>query len=263
MYSMKAEDIIQQMEALRDDAQREVLMRFFKTAPGEYGAGDEFLGIRNPTVRLVVKEYALLPPDELPSLLRHSWHEVRLCGYLILLARYLRLASPRLRDDSSAIALRDDIIRFYLSHLDGMNNWDLVDLSSPKMLGHWLLAPSEWMPTAEHKRQLLDEMAADGILWHQRMVMVSTWYPSRMADPSWALRYARRFLHHPHDLMHKATGWMLREMGKTCPEMLAAFLERHADIMPRTMLRYAIEKLPERERRYWMEHGRKRHAPTL
>ena len=253
---MKAADLIEQMEALRDDRQRDMLLRFFKTQPGEYGEGDEFLGIRNPMVRLIVRECAELPLQEIETLLENRWHEVRLCGYLLLVGRYLRMATTRRLHDPLAIGRRDDIIRFYLAHLDGMNNWDLVDLSAPKMLGHWLLAPSEWLATAEEKRRMMDKMAESHVLWRQRMVMVSTWYPSRQGDPSWALRYAERFLHHPHDLMHKATGWMLREVGKKRPEVLDDFLERHAAAMPRTMLRYAIEKLSEPECLHWMRQGK-------
>ena len=141
----------------------------------------------------------------------------------------------------------------YLQYAEHANNWDLVDLSVHKILGHWLLLPTKLCPRsvedADYKRQVLDELAASENLWKQRMSMVCTWKTSQMGDPSWCLRYAEIHLHHPHDLMHKAVGWMLREMGKRVSmDLLRDFLRQHAHEMPRTALRYAIEKMTERER---------------
>ena len=250
---MTAKEIIQFMESQRNEEQRQVLMGFFKTGAGEYGEGDEFLGLKVPQTREVVKAaWKDLPLDEVPELLTNRWHEVRLCGLLILVARFEKLATKRLENDVKAIQSRDEILTQYLQYAEQANNWDLVDLSVHKILGHWLLLPTS-LGDKEHKMKVLDALAQSDNLWKQRMSMVCTWKTSQMGDPSWCLRYAEMHLHHPHDLMHKAVGWMLREMGKrVSTDLLRDFLELHAHEMPRTMLRYAIEKLPEQERQYWM-----------
>ena len=140
----------------------------------------------------------------------------------------------------------------YLQYAEQANNWDLVDLSAPKILGHWLLLDSS-LGGMDYKMKVVDELAQSPNLWRQRMSMVCTWKTSQMGDPSWCLRYAEIHLHHPHDLMHKAVGWMLREMGKRISmDLLCDFLRQHAYEMPRTALRYAIEKMTDEERRYWM-----------
>lgn len=266
------------MESLRNEEQRRVLMGFFKTGPGEYGEGDEFLGLKVPQTREVVKLALTIDHgpltinhgpltigpepitiDEVPELLMSKWHEVRLCGLLILVAKFEKLATKRLVNDAEAIKKRNEILTMYLQYAERANNWDLVDLSAPKILGAWIKTPS--CPSAkgndpmqiEYKRQILDDLAASDNLWKQRMSIVCTWKTSQMGDPSWCLRYAEIHLHHPHDLMHKAVGWMLREMGKRCSmDLLRDFLRQHAHEMPRTMLRYAIEKMSEKERKEWM-----------
>ena len=273
-----AKEIIEYMESLRNEEQRENLMRFFKTAPGEYGYGDEFLGLKVPETREVVKaavkrvasdacigpserEQARpkvravkdIPIDEVPALLMSKWHEVRLCGLLILVEKFEKLATKRLENDEKAIRGRDEILTMYLRYAERANNWDLVDLSVHKILGHWLLLPSN-LGDRDYKIKVLDELAASDNLWKQRMSIVCSWKTSQQGDPSWCLRYAEIHLHHPHDLMHKAVGWMLREMGKRVSmDLLRDFLRQHAHEMPRTMLRYAIEKMPEEERKQWMD----------
>ena len=250
---MTAQEIITYMESLRNEAQRKILMGFFKTGPGEYGEGDEFLGLKVPQTREVVKAAGKdLPLSEVPRLLMNHWHEVRLCGLLILVSKFEKLATKRLENDETAIQGRDDIVTMYLHYAEQANNWDLVDLSAPKILGHWLLLPSD-LGDSDHKMSVLDELAQSPCLWKQRMSMVCSWKTSQMGDPSWCLRYAEIHLHHPHDLMHKAVGWMLREMGKRVSmSLLREFLRQHVHEMPRTMLRYAIEKMPESERKEWM-----------
>ena len=247
---MTAKEIIGYMESLHNEKQRQVLMGFFKTGPGEYGEGDEFLGLKVPQTREVVKLVGHdLPIEEVPELLMSRWHEVRLCGLLILVARFEKLAKKRLENDETAIQQRDEIVSMYLQHAERANNWDLVDLSAPKILGNWLLLPTR----LGDKRKIMDGLAASDCLWRQRMSMVSTWKTTQQGDPSWCLRYAEWHLHHPHDLMHKAVGWMLREVGKRCSmDLLSQFLERHAHEMPRTALRYAIEQMSDDERKYWM-----------
>ena len=239
------------MESQRDEEQRRNLMRFFKTGPGEYGEGDEFLGLKVPQTREVVRVAKDTALSEILELLMNRWHEVRLCGFLILVAQFERLATKRLENDEQAIRKRDEIVTFYLQYAERANNWDLVDLSVYKILGHWLMLPSD-LGNEDFKRQVLDDLATSTCLWKQRMSIVATWWPSHHGAPSWCLRYAEIHLHHPPDLMHKAVGWMLREMGKFFEEQLREFLHQHAHEMPRTMLRYAIEKLPEAERKEWL-----------
>ena len=254
---MTVKEIIAYMESLRNEEQRRVLMGFFKTGSGEYGEGDEFLGLKVPQTREVVKmalniDHGPLTIDEVPELLMSKWHEVRLCGLLILVAKFEKLSTKRLENDEKSIRGRDEILTLYLQYAEQANNWDLVDLSVHKILGHWLLLPTS-LGDIDYKIKVLDELAQSDNLWKQRMSIVCSWKTSQMGDPSWCLRYAEIHLHHPHDLMHKAVGWMLREMGKRVSmDLLRDFLRQHAHEMPRTMLRYAIEKMSEQERQYWM-----------
>ena len=272
---MTAKEVIRYMESLRNEEQRQILMRFFKTGPGEYGEGDEFLGLKVPQTREVVKLVEKdFPLSEIPELLMCRWHEVRLCGLLILVAKFEKLATKRLEHNPEAIRARDEILTLYLQYAEQANNWDLVDLSVHKILGHWLLLPSG-LGDKDYKLQVLDSLAQSPCLWKQRMSMVCSWKTSQQGDPTWCLRYAEIHLHH---LMHKAAikreqgqaslshaereqarllamavGWMLREMGKRVSmDLLREFLRQHAHEMPRTMLRYAIEKMSDAERKEWM-----------
>ena len=247
---MTAIDIIQYMESLHDEEQRQILMRFFKTGPGEYGEGDEFIGLKVPQTREVVKMAAKdLPLDEIPALLESRWHEVRLCGLLMMVSKFEKLTGKRWINDERAIQGRDEIMSLYLDHAEQANNWDLVDMSAPKILGHWLMLPTH----LGDKQTIVDALAYSENLWRQRMSMVCTWKTTQMGDPSWCLRYAEIHLHHPHDLMHKAVGWMLREVGKRVSmDLLRDFLRQHVHEMARTSLRYAIEQMTEEERSYWM-----------
>jgi len=249
-----AKEIIGYMESLQNEEQRQVLMGFFKTGPGEYGEGDEFLGLKVPQTREVVKAAKDMPLSEEPELLMSRWHEVRLCGLLILVSKFEKQATKRLENDAHATKVRDEILTMYLKYAEQANNWDLTDLSAPKILGHWLLLPTALGDgTEEYKRQVLDGLALSDNLWRQRMSMVCTWKTSQQGDASWCLRYAEMHLHHSHDLMHKAVGWMLRELGKRVSmELLRDFLRQHAHDMPRTTLRYAIEKMSDTERKQWM-----------
>ena len=249
---MTASEIIQRIEAQRNEQQRQVLMGFFKTGKGEYGEGDEFLGLKVPETRVIVKAVAAdTPLSEVPELLQSRWHEVRLCGLLILVDKFEKAATKHLIDNPQAIQTRDEIVQLYLRYADRANNWDLVDLSAPKIIGHWLLLPSALGDT-DYKRQVLDELAAGECLWKQRISMVCTWWTTQQGELSWCRCYAEKHLHHSHDLMHNAVGWMLREMGKRDINSLRQFLNLHAHEMPRTALRYAIEKMPEPERKEWM-----------
>ena len=248
-----AKEVIEIMEAMADERQRDNLMRFFKTGKGEYGEGDQFLGIKVPQTRAVVKRAKGLPLDEAATLLCSQWHEVRLCGFLILVDRFEALAKKRIVDTDAAIDGRDRIVCLYLVNAHRANNWDLVDLSAPKIIGHWLMLPSR-LGDMNYKLSILDNLSDSDNLWLQRISIVSTWKTSQMGDASFCLRQAERHLHHPHDLMHKAVGWMLREMGKrVSTDLLRDFLDRHAHEMPRTALRYALEHFNADERRHYME----------
>ncbi|WP_289748517.1 DNA alkylation repair protein [Paramuribaculum intestinale] len=247
-----ADEIIATMEDMTDEKQREVLCRFFKTAPGQYGEGDKFLGIRVPATRMIVKEARLcVAPDQIARLLASPWHEIRLAGFL-LLAEEMSAALPRRGADTPSLAAkREEIARFYLAHASRANNWDLVDLSAPYIIGRWLLYPD-----ADGKlpdRGILDTLASHSDLWHQRIGIVATLALIRQGQTADTLRIATRLLDHRHDLIHKATGWMLREVGKKDPGCLLEYLESHFIDMPRTALRYAIERLPEPQRLYWLK----------
>ena len=249
LSSLTAKEVISYMESLYDERQRQNLMRFFKTAPGEYGVGDEFLGLKVPQTREVVRHVTDLPLNEIPKLLMSRWHEVRLCGFLLLVSRFEKLSTKRLKDDEQAVCQRDELVRLYLDYADQANNWDLVDLSAPKIIGHWLLLPSN----VTDKTAVIDSLAFSQSLWRQRISMVCTWKTTQAGEPTWCLRYAEIHLRHHHDLMQKATGWMLRELGKRVSmDMLRDFLMQHVHEMPRTTLRYAIEKMSPQERLYWM-----------
>lgn len=192
-----AKEIIEYMESQQDDVQRNNLMRFFKTGPGEYGEGDEFLGMKVPQTREVARVVTkTFSPEEVPELLMSKWHEVRLCGLLILVSKFEHLSTNKLMNDTEAIRRRDDILKMYLQFAERANNWDLVDLSAPKILGHWLLLPSN-MGGRDYKQQVLDELALSKNLWKQRMSIVCTWKTTHEGDPSWCLRYAEVHLHHP------------------------------------------------------------------
>ncbi len=221
------------MLAKADPSQVEGLSRFFKTGPGQYGEGDRFLGIKVPVTRGVVKEcWKQTGFDELEECLASEYHEIRLAGLLALVEIY-----SHARKDMS---LRSRCIDFYLSHTDRINNWDLVDLSCYNLLGDWLL---------DKDRSLLYRLASDGKnIWEQRIGMVSTMAFIRQGQLDDTFAIADILLNHPHDLIHKAVGWLLRETGKRDMDALRVFLDHRAASMPRTMLRYAIEKFPERER---------------
>lgn len=225
--------MIGQMLAKADPSQVEGLSRFFKTGPGQYGEGDRFLGIKVPVTRGVVKEcWKQTGFDELEECLASEYHEIRLAGLLALVEIY-----SHARKDMS---LRSRCIDFYLSHTDCINNWDLVDLSCYNLLGDWLL---------DKDRSLLYRLASDGkSIWEQRIGIVSTMAFIRQGQLDDTFAIADILLNHPHDLIHKAVGWLLREAGKRDMDALRVFLDHRAASMPRTMLRYAIEKFPERER---------------
>lgn len=246
-----AQAVVEHMTGLGNAVQARHLMRFFKTGPGDYGYGDKFLGLTVPETRAVVLKCKRLELNEIAKLLHSPWHEVRLCGLIVLVEQFAMWSRTKLIDNAQAVSKRDEIVDFYLTHTTGINNWDLVDLSVYKILGKWLLLPSKY--SNERKLEIIDGLAASANMWEQRMSVVCTMEPLKHGDPSYTLRYAQWHLHHPHDLMHKAVWWLLREMGKRVSmDLLRQFLEKHYREMPRTALRYAIEKMPIEERKQWM-----------
>lgn len=246
-----AKDITETMLGMRNEAQSRILMRFFKTGKGEYGEGDKFLGIKVPAVRAVAREaYGEVVLEEVEKLLRSPWHEVRLCGFLLLVEE-MRRALPTRRNVHGNAARRTEIARFYIAHAPCADNWDLVDLSCGGIVGTWLLFPDETggMPS----RKVLDRLAESRNLWEQRIAVVSTSALIRAGQYDDTLRMASKLLNHPHDLIHKAVGWMLREVGKKDICVLRSYLEAHCHEMARTTLRYAIERMDAGERREWLE----------
>jgi 3-methyladenine DNA glycosylase AlkD len=214
------------------------LQRFFKTAPGQYGAGDHFLGIRVPATRKLSREFADLPLVDLEKLLHDKWHEARLLALVIMVNRFER-GTP---------AERAEIFRTYLANTDRVNNWDLVDLSAPGVVGAHLETRS---------RAVLDKLAKSKSLWERRIAIVSTYWFIRRKDFGDTLRISTALLGDSHDLIHKAVGWMLREVGKRDESVLDAFLDRHAGSMPRTALRYSIERMtPAKRKRYMARSSR-------
>ncbi len=231
--------LLDTMLAHADASQVEGLMRFFKTGAGQYGEGDKFLGIKVPVTRGVVKEcWKECGFEELSECLASEYHEVRLAALLVLVQQY-----KHTKQESQ----RKEIIDYYLSHLEAVNNWDLVDLSCYELLGRWLL---------DKDAEVLYRLAREGkTVWEQRIGIVSTMWFLRNGrlDDTYAI--ADILLHHEHDLIHKAVGWLLREAGKRDTERLKEWLTARCATMPRTMLRYAVEKFPDEERRRFLKES--------
>ena len=251
MY-VKAKDIISTLLSMGDECQRENLMRFFKTGKGQYGEGDRFIGIKVPDTRLVGKEARLkVPLDEIEILLNSEWHEVRLCGFLLLVEE-MKAALPKARQVPTVNAeRREAIAKFYVRPARRANNWDLVDMACPKVRDKWLLYPQADVNMPD--RNILYSLAASTNLWEQRIAIVTCWMLIRSDQYDDAISLATILLPHTHDLIHKAVGWMLREVGKRDMPTLEAYLSNHAHEMHRTTLRYAIEKMNEDKRRYYMQ----------
>lgn len=211
-----------------------VLQRFFKTGKGEYGEGDVFLGISVPESRRIAKQFSDLPLPYIGPLLCSRIHEERLIALLILVQRFY----------SGDLKEQGRVVRFYLQYIRYVNNWDLVDLSADKILGAYLLH--------RPKKILMMTFAKSQLVWKRRIAIIATYYFIKHGQFDQALRIAEALLHDSHDLIQKAVGWMLREVGKRSLEVEDKFLDRHYHVMPRTMLRYAIEKFPEQRRRRYL-----------
>lgn len=227
------EQIIASLEFHADPVRAQGQLRFFKTGKGQYGEGDIFWGLSSPCVRGIVKQHKHASLATIAVLLEHEVHEVRACALLLLVEQFSKASE----------AQRKDSIDLYLNQSHRVNNWDLVDISVC-ILGVWLL---------DKDRSLLDRLSESPLLWEQRMAIVATHTFIRRNDFADTLRLSEKLMTHQHDLMHKAMGWMLREVGKKDRAVLTAFLHQHIRHMPRTALRYAIEHYPEPERKAWLK----------
>jgi 3-methyladenine DNA glycosylase AlkD len=228
---MLAGDIRKELQRLADPEKAAILQRFFKTGPGQYGEGDTFIGVMVPQSRQVAKRFNDLALEEIRDLLYSDVHEERLVALLILVQKYAKLQD------------KEKIVKFYLDNIKQINNWDLVDLSAPCILGAHLM---------DKDRSLLYRLAKSNNVWERRVAIVATHHFIRNNDFADTLKIAAMLLHDRHDLIHKAAGWMLREVGKRDVAALEQFLDSHCTAMPRTMLRYAIERLPGGKKRHYM-----------
>lgn len=224
------------VKALADKERAVHLQRYFKTGAGQYGEGDQFLGLRVPQVRKLATEfYKQAAPETIIELLGSPYHELRLLALFMLVLQFKKAKSEE---------EKENIVQLYLHNIPAINNWDLVDASAPYILGAHLL----------HKpKTILYEMAQSGNLWKQRIAIISTYYFIKQGHFNDTLNIAKILLQHPHDLIHKATGWMLRELGNKNLEVEINFLSEHYRNMPRTMLRYAIEKFEPRLKEQFMK----------
>ncbi|MDR3707896.1 MAG: DNA alkylation repair protein [Capsulimonadaceae bacterium] len=238
---MTVANIQQDLRELADPEKAKILSGFFKTGPGQYGEGDQFLGIVVDKTRALAKRYRHLGLDEIGVLLDSRVHEDRLVALLILTLQY------PIADETSRAA----IYRFYLAHTDRVNNWDLVDCSAEHIVGPYL---------RDRDKTPLTTLAQSASVWERRIAILATYHYIKLGDPSETFRIAEALLGDSHDLIHKAVGWMLREAGKRCStEALCAFLDGHGERMPRTMLRYAIERFsPEKRAQYMLLGARSR-----
>ena len=218
----------------KDEVQAAILSRFFKTEKGDYGEGDQFLGIRVPVIRKIVKDYHFLSFDNIQELLNDSIHEIRFAALVVLIQKF---------NQSDSIN-QEKIFHFYLKNIrNHINNWDLVDLSCPQIVGKFL-----W----DKNRSCLYSLSESDSLWEKRVSIISTLYFIRNGDYADTLKISKLLLNDKHDLIHKAIGWMLREVGKKDINIERKFLEEYSQDMPRTALRYAIEKMDEKERKYFL-----------
>jgi hypothetical protein len=233
--SITAAQMLRALRAAADPSRVAVLQRFFRTGPGEYAEGDKFIGVTVPSVRLLARRFRDAPLGEMDVLLHSPVHEARVLALLLMVQAF------RGGDDR----LRRRIYRLYLSRTRFINNWDLVDSSAPQIVGAWL---------ADRSRAPLTSLARSRSLWKRRIAILATHHFIRQGDLDTTFTIADMLLGDSHDLIHKAVGWMLREAGKRDPAAARRFLATRHQRMPRTMLRYAIEKFPERERRAYLRN---------
>lgn len=227
-------DILDEIKALADEEKAKHLQRFFKTGKGQYGEGDLFLGITVPVVRSVANtHYKNISLDQIEELIQNPYHEVRFLALMLMVFIYEKTE------------LKKEVFDLYLKNLKYINNWDLVDLSCREIIGHYVFN--------NKNTEIIYKLADSEHLWSNRVAVVCQYYFLKRKDFSLLLELSEKFLNHKHDLMHKAVGWMLREMGKMDEKPLYEFLDKYHKIMPRTMLRYSLEKLPQDKKFYYMK----------
>lgn len=232
---MTADSLISCLEEVFNPLKANEKYHFFQAEKGGYGEGDHFCGVSNPICRALVRKYRKMPIEEVEKLVYGTWHETRLCGLLILVDQYKK----------GNLTERESIVALYTqASTDRMiNNWDLVDLSAPGIVGlHEML----------YHTGIIRRFSTSRNMWENRIAVVATMPLIKNDDFGLTLELVAKYLTHPHDLMHKACGWMLREVGKRDTAVLTYFLKQHKDAMPRTTLRYAIEHFPEAERKIWL-----------
>mgnify|MGYP000426239837 CR=1 FL=1 len=241
---MKAENLIRELKKFADTKRAAGSARFFKTYKGGYAEGDKFLGLTVPVTREVIKTYHGLPFSEISKLIKNDFHEVRLAGLLLVVAH---------AKQAKTLSERKKIFDFYMKHVRYINNWDFVDATAEYVVGPYLSKISHTKRSA-----FINKSIASKNMWENRIIMVATFHEIKKGNGKMAVYVAERFLSHKHDLMHKAVGWMLREVGKRASRKeLTDFLDKHAATMPRTALRYAIEHFSTKERGKYMSMKQK------
>jgi 3-methyladenine DNA glycosylase AlkD len=242
---MTLEKIRKKLHKKSNKNKAKILQRFFKTGKGEYGEGDVFLGVTIPRIREITKKFEI-NMKEIRELLKSKVHEERMLGTLFLVKEYEKTKKEKNEKEMKRI------FEFYLKNIKSFNNWDLIDLSAPKIIGDYLLEN-------KNERKILYELSnlnkGKGFedLWKKRIAIVSTWTFIRNNEFKDTIKIAKKYLKEEHDLLHKATGWMLREVGKKNKKILLDFLDKYYREMPRTMLRYAIERLDKNKKEYYMK----------
>ena len=230
---MTLQQVEKHLRVIADPTTAEHSQRFFKTGPGEYGEGDRFRGIRVPVLRKLAREFRALSLEETIRLLHSKWHEQRLLALVMMVNRFARA------DETG----KKEVYSLYLENTRWINNWDLVDTTCTHIVGGWLYP---------RKRTVLYELVRSELIWERRIAIIASFYFIKQGDFSDTLKLSKRLLNGSHDLMHKAVGWMLREVGKRDLQVEEQFLIEHYNDMPRTMLRYAIEKFPEDRRQAYL-----------
>ena len=226
---------IYEIQALANKEIAKHSLRFFKTSKGEYGYGDVFLGVRTPQIRLIAKKYIGISTPDMKTLIKSKYHEERLLGLIILVNKYSKAKDEK---------VKNQLYKIYVSSFKYVNNWDLVDVTCPHVIGKHLM---------DKERSILYSWARSEDLWTKRIAIVSTHWFIRKNDLDDTFKIAEILLNDEHDLIHKAVGWMLREAGKRDLEKEEIFLKKHYKNMPRTMLRYSIEKFPEPKRQKYLK----------
>jgi 3-methyladenine DNA glycosylase AlkD len=244
---MVINNVTKDLQRLSNPEKAKLFGRYFKTGKGEYGEGDKFLGIMTGPVQELARKYQDLSFSDLQKLLKGVYHEERTLAVMILVGQFKRGGKEQ----------KEKVFQFYLKNSKRINNWDLVDISAPKIVGEYLgtMANGEWLMVNEEKirgREILYKLARSENLWERRIAMMATFAFIRENDFTDTLKISEILLNDKQDLIHKACGWLLREIGKRDLETEEKFLKKHLKNMPRTMLRYAIEKFPENKRQEYL-----------